>query len=308
MQDRYHVPVLGREVTRYLAKNPHGVYLDGTLGGGGHAELLLNSLESDAHYIGIDRDAEAIEFARKRLSAFQNITFFQGTFTQMREAVRRAGFETVDAILLDLGVSSHQIDLDSRGFAFRPGVRLDMRMDREEMLTAAEILNSYDEKDLRRIFRQFGEERHAGRIARRVIAERQKQPIEFSDQLMRIIDDCVDSRFATKSYARIFQALRIEVNRELNELKNALSIALELLVGGGRLAVISYHSLEDREVKNFFKHQENPCTCPPELPYCVCEKKPLLKRIKPFLIRPGQDEIEQNPRARSAKLRIGEKI
>jgi len=140
------------------------------------------------------------------------------------------------------------------------------------------------------------------------VAERRRKPIERSEQLMRIIDGCVDARFATKSYARIFQALRIEVNHELEQLRTALGEALRLLKSGGRLAVISYHSLEDREVKNFFKHNENPCTCPPELPYCVCGKKPLLKRVKPFLIRPGQEEVEQNPRARSAKLRIGEKI
>ena len=308
MDEQYHVPVLANEIVSFWISDPQGVYLDGTLGGGGHAEQVLRKLKTGAHYIGMDRDAEAIDFARRRLAAFPNITFYPGNFTQMEDAMRQAGFDALDGILLDLGVSSWQIDADSRGFAFRPGVRLDMRMNTEDSLTASEILNTYDEDSLRRIFREYGEERLAGRIARRLVAERQKQPIERSEQLRRIIDGCVDARFATKSYARIFQALRIEVNRELEQLKAVLQKALPLLKKGGRLAVISYHSLEDREVKVFFRKNENPCICPPELPYCVCGKKPQLKRIKPFLIRPGEEELKRNPRARSAKLRIGEKI
>ena len=308
MDERYHVPVLANEIVSYWITDPQGVYLDGTLGGGGHAEQVLQKLKPGARYIGIDRDAEAIAFARRRLAAFSNITFYRGTFTQIEEAMQQADVDALDGILLDLGVSSRQIDDDSRGFAFRPGVRLDMRMDTDETLTAVEILNSYEEEELRRIFREYGEERLAGRIARRIVSERQKHPIERSEQLMRIIDGCVDARFATKSYARVFQALRIVVNRELEQLKTVLQNSLSLLKKGGRLAVISYHSLEDREVKNFFRYNEDPCTCPPELPYCVCGKEPLIKRIKPFLIRPGEEEIKRNPRARSAKLRIGEKI
>ncbi len=304
----YHWPVLAREVRDFLLLNPDGNYLDGTLGGGGHAAFFLEKLTERACYIGIDRDAEAIRFASERLKQFNNIVLYRGVFSEIDAAMQAAHVEALDGVLLDLGVSSHQIDTDVRGFAFRPGVPLDMRMDSEQEQSAADILADYSEGELSRIFKEFGEERHARCIARAVVRQRQTEPLLVSDQLLAAIRRCVSGKFLTKSYARIFQALRIEVNAELQILEQALHAAVDRLKTGGRIGVIAYHSLEDRIVKQFFRAQENPCTCPPELPYCVCGKTPRLKRVKPYLILPQDDEIQQNPRARSARFRVGEKI
>jgi len=305
----YHIPVLADEVCRALIVNPEGVYLDGTLGGGGHAEQILGRLASKALFIGVDRDLQAIEYARKRLAGFPNVRFYHGTFAQMDLALIRFGVEKADGILLDLGISSHQVDESERGFTFRSGVRLDMRMNTTEQIqTAADILNRYDYRDLLRIFREYGEERRAVCIARRIVKQREEQPFSVSDDLVRIIDSCVGRKHVKKSYSRIFQALRIEVNGELEQLKAGLEKTPELLKPGGRLVVISYHSLEDRIVKNFLRKQENPCECPPELPVCQCGKVPTMKRVRPYLIVPGEKEIRENPRARSAKMRVGEKL
>lgn len=305
----YHNPVLADKVRKALLVRPNGVYLDGTLGGGGHAQNLLQYLSPDALYVGIDRDTQAIEFARKRLAAFPNVRFYHGVFADMDLAMRESGIEQVDGILLDLGISSHQIDDERRGFTFRSGVALDMRMNpQENALKAADILNAYSYDELLRVFREYGEERHAGCIARRIIRQREEKPFAVSDDLVRIIDRCVPRKYVKKSYARIFQALRIEVNGELEQLKTALEKTLDLLRPGGRLVVISYHSLEDRIVKNFLRKQENPCECPPELPVCQCGKLPTIKRVRPYLIVPDEKEILSNPRARSAKMRVGEKL
>lgn len=307
-QDKYHIPVLGRQVVRFLVTRPDGVYLDGTLGGGGHAALILQQLTPRAVYIGVDRDEEALSAAREKLRHFANIRLVHWAFDETEDILRQAEVEKVDGVLLDLGVSSHQIDADERGFAFRPGVALDMRMDRGQSFTAADILAEYSERELTRVFREYGEERFARRIANKIVAARAKQPLIQSDQLLEIIRQSVPGQMVVKSYARIFQALRIEVNQELERLKNALHGWLEHLNPGGRMVVISYHSLEDRIVKQFFKEQENPCICPPEFPVCVCGRKPQMRRIRPLLIRPEEDEIKDNPRARSAKMRVGEKL
>lgn len=304
----YHIPVLGREVCDMLLINSAGTYYDGTLGGGGHALLFLVKLDASACYIGVDRDPEAIAFAKDRLKDFNNVSLYRGVFSDMGPATESAGVKSLDGILLDLGVSSHQINEDRRGFAFRPGLRLDMRMDEDSSLTAAQVLSEYEEDELATIFKQYGEERHSRRIAKKIVQHRQTDPVITSDHLMKIISACVPGQFLTKSYARIFQALRIEVNGELVLLQEALDKALTFLNPGGRIGVISYHSLEDRIVKNFMRQQENPCSCPPELPYCICGKQPALRRVKPFLVVPGESEIKQNPRARSAKFRVGEKI
>ncbi|HHJ53441.1 MAG TPA: 16S rRNA (cytosine(1402)-N(4))-methyltransferase RsmH, partial [Caldithrix abyssi] len=243
-----------------------------------------------------------------KLRHFANIRLVHREFDETEDILRQAEVEKVDGVLLDLGVSSHQIDADERGFAFRPGVALDMRMDRGQSFTAADILAKYSERELTRVFREYGEERFARRIANKIVAARAKQPLALSDQLLEIIRQSVPGQMVVKSYARIFQALRIEVNQELERLKNALHGWLEHLNPGGRMVVISYHSLEDRIVKQFFKEQENPCICPPEFPVCVCGRKPQIRRIRPFLIRPEEDEIKDNPRARSAKMRVGEKL
>ncbi len=307
--NEYHIPVLASQVCRFLITKKDGVYLDGTLGGGGHAEYVLRQLSPHALYIGIDRDPDALRFARRRLQDFSGVVFFRGTYAEMDAALAEAGVEKADGILLDLGISSHQVDDENRGFTFRSGVKLDMRMDAEgDTLTAAEVLQSYDLKQLTRIFREYGEERRAYCIARKIVAERAHSPIVTSDALIRIIDRCVARKHVKKSYARIFQALRIEVNQELEQLKVGLEKAVNLLNPGGRLVVISYHSLEDRIVKRFLREQENPCECPPELPVCQCGKKPTMKRIRPYLITPDEEEVKENPRARSAKMRVGEKL
>ncbi|MEJ2543026.1 MAG: 16S rRNA (cytosine(1402)-N(4))-methyltransferase RsmH [Calditrichaceae bacterium] len=306
--DAYHVPVLYKEVVESLMINPDGIYYDGTLGGGGHAELFLRALSNKAIYIGVDRDPEAIEFAGKRLTNYNNLIVYNGTFNMIESAMKSAGVEKLDAMLLDLGVSTYQIDEDTRGFTFRPGVSLDMRMNNSDPITAADILNTYDEERLVEIFKKYGEERFAKNIARRIVKMREDTEITTSDQLLEMINKSVPGKFLVKSYARVFQALRIEVNNELDILKDALEQSLIYLKKGGRLGVIAYHSGEDRIVKDFIKKQENPCECPKDLPYCVCGKKPQMRRIKPYPITPTKKEIEENPRARSAKFRVGERI
>ena len=306
--DAFHVPVLYREVISTLMINPDGIYFDGTLGGGGHAELFLEKLSNNAIYIGVDRDPEAIDFAVKRLAKYKNLIVFNGTFNLIGAALDKAKVEKLDSILLDLGVSTHQIDEDQRGFTFRPGVPLDMRMNPGENLTAADVLNTYDEEKLVEIFKIYGEERYSKNVARRVVKNRENAAITNSSQLLEIIKHSVPGKYLVKSYARIFQALRIEVNRELEILKETLDNSLQYLKPGGRLGVISYHSGEDRIVKDFINTQENPCICPDDLPYCVCGKEPQMRRVKPFPIKPTEREIEENPRARSARYRVGERL
>ncbi len=304
----YHVPVMGREICDLWLTDPAGVYMDGTLGGGGHAQLILEKLSSAGLYIGIDRDADAIAFASKRLAGYANFKAVRTSFDHFREVARDLGLSGVNGVLMDLGVSSFQIDNDARGFGFRRGLPLDMRMDDRQELNAALIVNQYSEQELKKIFRAYGEERYAGYIARKIVKSRAQKPIEKTDTIIDIIDSSVGAQFRVKSYARIFQALRIEVNNELGLLQEALLAALDVLQKNGRLAVISFHSLEDRIVKQFFKTQENPCICPPELPVCACGRKPRIKRIRPFFRQAAEDEIKNNPRSRSARLRVVEKI
>jgi len=308
MEQLYHVPVMGQEVVNYLVGDKKGIYFDGTLGGGGHAQIILDILDKDGLYIAIDRDMDAIHTAKERLKSYKNFKAHCAIFDKIEDILNREGVKSLDGILLDLGVSSWQIDQDKRGFSFRPGLNLDMRMDVSQDLTAEWVINNYSKDELKRIFKEYGEERFSGRIAHFIVAQRSKQKLASSSDLIKIIDKCVNPRFATKSYARIFQAIRIEVNDELNILKNTLKEALKFLKKKGRLAVITYHSLEDRIVKNFFRDQENPCICPPELPVCACGRQATMKRIKPLFIQASPDEIKSNPRARSAKLRVAEKV
>ena len=308
MNSGYHIPVLGPLVCEMLISRKDGVYYDGTLGGGGHAELLLAELSPNALYIGVDRDAEALEYSRKRLSAYANVVYYHGLYNDFAGALHAAGAHKLDGILLDLGLSSHQIDDGQRGFTFSADSALDMRMNREERLTAADILNEYDLNSLTDIFRKYGEEKFSRRIANRIVKIRVQKPFKRSGDLTAVIDSCTPYKMRIKTYARIFQALRIEVNEELRIIEDTLEESLNYLNKGGRIIVISYHSLEDRLVKDFLKREENPCTCPPEIPYCVCGKKAAIKRIKPYLIRPDEEEIKINPRARSAKMRVGERV
>ncbi len=308
MAGGYHIPVLGPLVREMLISREDGVYYDGTLGGGGHAELILSKLSSRALYIGVDRDAEALEYSKKRLARFSNVIYYHGNYNDFSGALQRAGVEKLDGILLDFGLSSHQIDNGERGFAFNTDAPLDMRMNREDRLTAADILNQYSLNDLTNVFRKYGEEKFSRRIAHRIVKTRTQRPLKRSDDLTLLIDSCTPFKMRVKTYARIFQALRIEVNEELSIIEDTLTESLNFLNAGGRVIAISYHSLEDRIVKEFFKREENPCNCPPEIPYCVCGKKPRIKRIKPYLIRPGEEEISINSRARSAKMRVGERV
>ncbi len=308
MESTYHVPVMGQEVADNLIHKSDGIFLDGTLGGGGHAKIILNRLSKQARYLGVDRDAEAIEVSQERLADYSNFTAFKATFEEIDEVLERAGVRKLDGVLLDLGVSSWQIDSDERGFSFRKGLSLDMRMDAEQELTAEWIINNYSKEKLKSIFKEYGEERFSGKIAYKIVKRRDEKKIERTNELLDVIDRCVNPRFATKSYARIFQALRIEVNNELSILKNTLNESIKYLSNKGRLAIITYHSLEDRIVKNFMRDAENPCDCPPEFPVCVCGKKQLLKRLKPHFVLPSQEETDSNPRSRSAKLRVAVRV
>ena len=304
----YHLPVLLSEVSNYLITNPEGIYLDGTLGVGGHAEVILEKITKNAQYIGIDQDREAIQHAKQRLERFKNIIYDQSNFADLDLVLNRLNIDMIDGILLDLGISSHQIDSDDRGFSYMKDTDLDMRMDRDRSQKAGDLLNSLDEHELSTIFFTYGEERRARQIAREIVNYRNKKPINRSDQLRGIIDRVVHPRFKIKSYARIFQALRIAVNRELDSLEEALNKTIPSLRLGGRFLVISYHSLEDRMVKNFFRKKAKPCTCPPEFPICVCGLVPEIKIITSKAIKASEQETKKNPRARSALLRVGEKI
>ena len=304
----YHLPVLLSEVSNYLITNPEGIYLDGTLGGGGHAEYIINKIKDSAQYIGIDQDKEAIEYSKARLKKFSNFFSFHYNFSELDLVLTQLKLNVIDGILLDLGVSSYQIDNENRGFSYMKDADLDMRMDRDSGQTAAELLNLADEKELSSIFFYYGEERKSRKIAREIVRYRKKESIQRSDQLKSIISRVVDPRFKIKSYARIFQALRIAINKELEKLEETLEKSLPYLKQGGRILVISYHSLEDRIVKNFFRKKANPCTCPYELPQCVCGLKPEVKILTPKVVKASKKEINENPRARSALLRVGEKI
>jgi 16S rRNA (cytosine1402-N4)-methyltransferase len=304
----YHQPVLAKTILNAIWRNDSGTYLDGTLGGGGHAELFLENLSDKGKYIGIDRDKDALKFASQRLSRFSNFYPFYGVFDRLPEALESAGQKFADAILLDLGVSSYQIDTDKRGFGFRDGLFLDMRMDSSQPISAVDILNGYTQDELTKIFKEYGEERYSYYIAKKIVKERKSAKIVESARLLKIIESSVPGKFKIKSFAKIFQALRIEVNNELEILKTALKKSVDALNIGGKLAVISYHSLEDKIVKQFIAGQENPCICPRELPQCICGKRPKLKRNKPYLITADEEEVKRNNRARSAKLRIGERV
>ena len=304
----YHQPVLLEEVISFLVTRPDGIYLDGTLGGGGHAENILKILDKKARYLGLDQDTEALETSRIRLKTFSNISFHHTNFADFDRILTEQGITLLDGIFLDLGLSSRQIDSTARGFSYMQDTDLDMRMNREDPQTAADLLNNLDEKSLSDVFYHFGEERKSRQIAREILNYRKKQAILTSGQLTGIIDRVIPGRFAIKSYARIFQALRISVNRELTVLQEVLARSIPYLNTGGRCVVISYHSLEDRIVKSFFREKANPCTCPHEFPQCICGKVPEMKILTSKAVKASDREIRENSRSRSARLRVGEKL
>ena len=307
-----HVSVLADEVLALLAPRPGGLYLDGTLGGGGHARLLLEASAPDGRLIGLDRDPAALLAAAARLEPFAaRMTLCRGSFADLAEHLAVLGIDQVDGILLDLGVSSHQLDTPERGFSFREDGPLDMRMDPAQTLTAAGLLADAGVQELQRIFREYGEERWAGRIAREIVRVRATTPLTTTRQLAELVAGAVPGGQVPQRIhpaTRVFQALRIAVNNELGALQRGLAAALKCLRPGGRLAVISFHSLEDRIVKQGFRAAAVTCTCPPRLPVCVCDHRPAVKILTPRGVRPAAAEINANPRSRSAVLRAVERL
>lgn len=307
-----HVPVMLKECIEALKLKDNAIYVDGTIGGGGHSFEILRRTK-DSKLIGIDQDKEALEFVKRRLERFQDrLILVHSNFSNLRDILDKLGIEQIDGILLDLGVSSYQIDTPERGFSYRFDSRLDMRMDQDNKLSAYEVVNHYSEHDLARIINDYGEERLANKIAKQIVVERAIKPIETTFELKRIITKCIPAfrgNYGLDNVQRVFQAIRIEVNGELNVIEKTIIDATDKLRVGGRMAIITFHSLEDRIVKQTFKKLSLNCICPPEIPVCVCGgNNARLKLIttKPIIATP--DELRQNMRASSAKLRIVEKI
>ncbi len=305
----HHRPVLLSEALAALNIVPGGVYVDGTLGGGGHGEAIL---AAGGTLIGIDRDADALEAATARLSRFPAFCALHGNFHDIAALLAARGAAPVRGILLDLGVSSHQLDTAARGFSYHMEAPLDMRMDQTEPFTAAELVNTWPEADIARVLRDYGEESWAARIAAIIAEHRKRAPILTTGDLVRAVDAAIPRKVRDRdkghSAQKPFQALRIAVNDELAPLEAAVEDAVSALAPGGRLCVITFHSLEDRIVKQTMRRLERPCTCPPGMPVCVCGKKPTVRLPSRQAINPSAEEIRENPRARSAKLRVAEKL
>ena len=308
--DFHHESVMIKEVITSLLVGKAGIYVDGTVGGAGHAYEILS--QTDAFLVGIDCDSEALQAAEKKLSQFgSRKVLVKANFADLGSVLAGLKIEKVDGVLLDLGVSSHQLDLAQRGFSFNQEAKLDMRMDHETQLSAYNIVNSFPQGELENIIRTYGEEKMAGRIARSIFQKRQLKPVETTTQLAAIVASSMPSKLKWQKIhpaTRTFQAIRIAVNNELDNIKPAINDATRHLKPGGRLCVISFHSLEDRIVKNEFRNLASSCNCPKDIPYCVCQKEAELKSITKKAIIPSIAEIENNPRARSAKLRVAERV
>lgn len=308
-----HYSVLLNETIENLNIKPDGIYVDGTLGGGGHAYQVASRLSEKGRLIGIDQDADAIAAAGERLKEFgDKITIIRSNYANMKEELHRIGVENVDGIVLDLGVSSFQLDAPERGFTYRDeNAPLDMRMDDRQSLTAKDIVNGYSEMDLYRIIRDYGEDKFAKNIAKHIVQERAKKPIETTGELTEVIRASIPMKVQVTGghpAKRTFQAIRIELNKELEVLQNNLDDMIDLLNPGGRICIITFHSLEDRIVKTNFKRNENPCTCPSDFPVCVCGKKSKGKVVTRKPILPSEEELEVNSRSKSAKLRVFERV
>lgn len=306
-----HISVLLEESVKALDIKEDGVYVDGTLGGGGHSYRILAQCPKTA-LIGIDRDPEAIEAAKKRLNKFSGrVTFVNRNFGEIKDILNELGIEFINGAVLDLGVSSYQLDNAGRGFSYMNNAPLDMRMNRSDDLSAYDVINRYSLDELTRIFFEYGEEKWSRRIADFIIREREKKPIETTFELVDIIKAAIPKKARLDGghpAKRIFQAVRIEVNGELRILEDAIKDFIDVLAPGGRLAVITFHSLEDRIVKQTFAALAKGCTCPKEFPVCVCGKKPQIRLLTRKPIEPGKEEIENNSRSKSAKLRVAEKL
>lgn len=307
-----HLPVLPSECIEGLNISPDGIYADGTTGGGGHSFLIAQQLSDKGRLICIDRDIEAHAAAKIRLAPFlDKITFIQSNFSELKSVLKQKDISEVNGILFDFGVSSYQLDNAERGFSYMHDAPLDMRMDQSESLCAFDVVNKYPREELQRVLWDYGEERFSGRIARAIESARAEKPIKTTLELSDIIRSAMPAqarREAQHPAKRSFQAIRIEVNGELAAIQSAVNAAIDTLGSGGRIATISFHSLEDRIVKNIFAERAKGCTCPPNFPICVCGKKPQIKLISKGVITATQEELEQNPRSRSAKLRVAEKI
>ena len=306
-----HTSVLLNETISNLKIKPDGTYVDGTLGGAGHASCVCQRLSAMGRFIGIDQDEAAIAAAGKRVAPFgDQVTIIRSNYCNMIQELENRGIFGVDGILLDLGVSSYQLDNAERGFTYREDVPLDMRMDQRAALSAYDVVNSYSEEELFRILHEYGEERFAGRIAKNICKDRMNAPIRTTGELIDIIRRSIPAKIrATGGHPakRTFQAIRIEVNQELTVLEESLDGMIDLLNDDGRLCVITFHSLEDRIVKNIFRKNEHPCTCPPEFPVCVCGKKSKGTVVTRKPILPSDEEMTANPRSKSAKLRVFER-
>lgn len=306
-----HTSVLLHETVDGLNIKPDGIYVDATLGGGGHAYEVCSQLGEQGRFIGIDQDAAAIEAAGKRLEGFgEKVTIIRSNYRDMKPRLHEIGIDKVDGIVIDLGVSSYQLDTAERGFSYRADAPLDMRMDQRQKMTAKDIVNNYSEAELYRVIRDYGEDKFAKNIAKHIAAERSKAPIETTEQLNEIIRHAIPMKIRKVSghpSKRTFQAIRIELNHELDVLRDSLDEMIDMLNPGGRICIITFHSLEDRIVKSAFRKNENPCTCPSHFPVCVCGKVSKGKVITRKPILPSEEEMESNSRSKSAKLRIFER-
>ncbi|MDP4177032.1 MAG: 16S rRNA (cytosine(1402)-N(4))-methyltransferase RsmH [Bacillota bacterium] len=306
-----HISVLLNESIKALNIKENGVYVDCTLGGAGHSIEILKTLSNAGMLIGIDQDINAINAAKEKLKDFSNVVYVHNNFKNISSILESLNIKKVDGILMDLGVSSYQLDEGERGFSYMKDAPLDMRMNRDNDFSAYNVVNDYSEEELYRVIHEYGEEKFAKRIANFIVNKRESKHIESTFELVEIIKSAIPAKMRREGphpAKRTFQAIRIEVNGELTILKKAIEDCISSLNEKGRIAIITFHSLEDRIVKNEFRKMENPCTCPKEFPICICNKKPIVKVISRKPIDPSENEIESNPRSRSAKLRIAEKI
>ena len=306
-----HTPIMLDEVIDGLNIHPDGIYLDGTIGGAGHSSEIGARLDSTGHLYGTDQDGAAIEASTARLAPYADrVTIIRTNYSQALAELGRLGVTALDGILLDLGVSSYQLDDEERGFSYRFDTALDMRMDTRSDLTAEKIVNTYSQQDLARILREYGEEQFAANIAKHIVARRSEKPIRTTGELSDIIHAAIPARMRAgggNPCKKTFQALRIECNGELDVLRDSIDGFAESLKPGGRLCIITFHSLEDRIVKEAFRRYENPCICPPQFPVCTCGRKPIGRQVNRKPLTAGENELKKNPRASSAKLRIFEK-